>query len=250
MSETNNISLQLDRVQLGYAPGKPVFSNLTLQVAQGSLVGLIGNNGIGKSTLLKTLCGVLPPLSGNVLLSGKTIRQYRREDLAKMISLVLTEKVEGFNLRIYDVVALGRYPYTSYFGELSDNDRVLIEKYIDLCGIAHVKYKSISEVSDGERQKAMIAKALAQQTPVILLDEPTAFLDYASKNNITKLLKELAHKENKIIVFSSHDLEMLLRNADHCLLMAPGHRYVFDVPSNLPGTEEMKQLTGDVNFKI
>ncbi|MFL5753868.1 MAG: ABC transporter ATP-binding protein [Bacteroidia bacterium] len=250
MTGINTISLQLEKVQLGYTREKPVFNDLSLSVSEGSFVGLIGNNGIGKSTLLKTLCGVIRPLSGNVIIKEKRIDDFTQEDLAKTVSVVLTEKVEGFNLRVYDVVAMGRYPYTGYFGELKESDRQLVEKYLELCGIAHVKQKSISEVSDGERQKAMIAKALAQQTSVILLDEPTAFLDYASKNQVTRLLKDLAHKENKIIVVSSHDLEMLMRNVDFCLLLAQDSRYIYDKPEKLIGTDEMKLLTGDNNFKL
>jgi iron complex transport system ATP-binding protein len=246
---SGEVNIRMESLRLGYSQEKIVFNCPDLSLTQGKLIGLIGNNGIGKSTLLKTLCGVLAPLSGNVLISGKKINEYTKEELAKTISLVLTEKVEGFNLSVYDVVALGRYPYTNYFGELTEADSALVDKYIELCGIIHVKHKSIGEVSDGERQKAMIAKAFAQQTPVMLLDEPTAFLDYSSKNNITKLLKELAHAENKIIILSSHDLEMLFRNADQCLLMAPESKCIFDEPKKLIGTDELRLLTGDNTLK-
>ncbi|HWY33225.1 MAG TPA: ABC transporter ATP-binding protein, partial [Nitrosopumilaceae archaeon] len=228
----------------------PLWKGLNLMLSPGNFIGLIGNNGVGKSTVLKTICGILPPLGGSIMLGNKKVSDYDHRELSKLVSVVLTDKVEGFNLRIYDLVAAGRYPYTNYLGELTVADRELIEKYISLCGIDHIKYKNISEVSDGERQKAMIAKALTQQTPLILLDEPTAFLDYSSKNNVTELLKNIAHQENKIVILSSHDLEMLLRNVDYCLLLGSENKSVFGTPKEILETEEMKRSIGNFKFAL
>ncbi len=233
MNDTNNITLVLKNLQIGYTAGKPVFSEINLELKPGSFTGLIGNNGIGKSTLLKTICGLIPPLSGEVLIGTKKIQHCPQQELARLISLVLTDKIEGFNLTVFDVVSTGRYPYTGYFGELSDKDIQLTQHYITQCGIEHIQHKSISEISDGERQKALIARALAQQTPVMLLDEPTAFLDYASKKNSTQLLKDMAHRENKIILLSSHDLDILLRYADQALLIEENNTCTLESPENM-----------------
>ena len=206
-------------MQIGYHAGQAVLSDINVELKSGTFTGLVGNNGIGKSTLLKTMSGLIAPLSGEVMIGAKKIQDSSQQELACLLSLVLTDKIESFNLNVFDLVSMGRYPYTGYFGELSDKDIQITQHYISLCGIEHIQFKSITEISDGERQKALIARALAQQTPVMLLDEPTAFLDYSSKKNITQLLKDMAYKENKIILLSSHDLEILIRYTDQILLV-------------------------------
>ncbi len=223
MTNLPNISLHLKELYIGYRPEAPLIRRLNLELKSGLFTGLVGNNGTGKSTLLKTLCGLIAPLSGTVLLEGQNMLQNSSKELAQLVSVVLTDRIEGFDFSVWELVSTGRYPHTGYFGKMTTSDEGIVEHYILSCGIQHIRNKSINAISDGERQKAMIARALAQQTPVMLLDEPTAFLDYASKKSITLLLKEMARKENKIILLSSHDLDILLKNADTILYLESGH---------------------------
>lgn len=233
MNNKNNISLQINNLNIGYKSNKPLLQDLTFEFTAGNFIGLIGNNGVGKSTLLKTICGLIKPLNGEIKIDGENSIDINSVDLAKLVSIVLTDKVEGFNLTVFDVVSSGRYPYTGYFGNLSSEDIEITERAISICGIEHIKNKSISEVSDGERQKALIAKALSQQTPIILLDEPTAFLDYNSKKNTIQLLKSLCVNEGKIILLSSHDLEILLKHIDKAILIEENNTCKLESIENL-----------------
>jgi len=225
--------LELKDLHIGYSAKKQtkvVFKNMSAVFAKGELAGLVGNNGIGKSTLLKTLFGTLPPLSGKVLLEGKDITKFSVEELAKNISIVLTDKIGGFNLTVFDVVASGRIPYLNAFGQLKEEDEKITEQSIEQIGIVELKDKFVDELSDGQRQKVMIAKSLAQQTPVILLDEPTAFLDYTSKQQLFKILKQLCREQQKCIIVSSHDLEILFNNSDKVLYLGANSTLVFNEP--------------------
>jgi iron complex transport system ATP-binding protein len=173
-------------------------------------IGLIvGASGSGKSTLLKTLTGYLKPLHGSVLIQGENLASLSFEQKASLISIVTTEKIGGFNLTVYDVVALGRTPYLSVFGKLMPDDIAIIERSLERLGLASLKNIVMEELSDGQRQKVMIAKSLAQETPIILLDEPTAFLDYRSKHKLFEDLKTLCTEEQKLIMVSSHDIDLM-----------------------------------------
>lgn len=206
--------ISIKNARLGYKKSGTeisVLKNIGLDFYAGDVIGIVGLNGVGKSTLLKTLCGLLPPLAGEVRLAGELITEIALSELAKKIAIVLTEKIGGFNLTTYDVVAAGQMPYTNSFNRLTKKHKEIIKAAIEVCGLKEHQFKLINELSDGLFQKTIIAKALAQQTPVLLLDEPSAFLDYASKHDLFLLLKDLALKENKCVLLSSHNLDLLLK---------------------------------------
>ena len=197
-----------------------VLQNLNLEFFPGDLVGIVGLNGIGKSTLLKSMSGLLPLISGSIFIKGVLIEDLPIQDLAKEISIVLTEKVEGFNLKTFDVVASGQMPYTNTFNHLNADHYSIINAAIKRCGLSNYSSQLVNELSDGLFQKTMIAKALAQQTPVMLLDEPSAFLDYASKHDLFLLLKELCDEQKKCILVSTHDLDLLLKYSTKLLVIS------------------------------
>ena len=202
------------QLSVGYKGCPPVVSNINVEIKSGELTCLIGSNGIGKSTLLKTLTGFLPKLSGRLLLDGRDINMLSQRERAKYISIVLTYKSDVQNLSVTEMVGMGRMPYTGFWGKLNTSDQTIVAEAIEMVGIEHLKNRMIQTLSDGERQKVMIAKALAQQTPVILLDEPTSFLDFPSKVEMLQLLHRLAKETNKVVFLSTHDLELALRIAD------------------------------------
>ena len=208
------MNITLEQLSVGYKGFPPVVSNLNVEIKSGELTCLIGSNGIGKSTLLKTLTGFLPKLSGRLLLDGRDINMLSQRERAKYISIVLTYKSDVQNLSVTEMVGMGRMPYTGFWGKLNANDQTIVAEAIEMVGIEHLKNRMIQTLSDGERQKVMIAKALAQQTPVILLDEPTSFLDFPSKVEMLQLLHRLAKETNKVVFLSTHDLELALRIAD------------------------------------
>lgn len=204
--------IQLKHLEIGYntkSKHNSVFKNINLSVETGDLVGLIGNNGVGKSTLLKTITGNIAPLHGEILLNGKQLHQFSTQELAQYVSIVVTEKIGGFNLTVWDVVAAGRTPYINVFAKLTASDESIINASLEKLSISHLKHKLIEELSDGQRQKVMIAKSLAQQTPIIILDEPTAFLDYNSRHQLFLILKKLCDEQQKLIIVSSHDLDLM-----------------------------------------
>ena len=191
--------------------------NATLQ--GGELTCLLGPNGAGKSTLLRTLSAFLPAVSGQIFLLGRKLSDYTDKELSKVIGVVLTEKPDVRNMTVYDMVGLGRSPYTGFWGNLHDEDRRIVDEAIEMVGIGPLRERLIQTLSDGERQKVMIAKALAQQTPVIFLDEPTAFLDFPSKVEIMQLLHRLSRTMGKTIFLSTHDLDLALQMADKIWLL-------------------------------
>lgn len=188
----------------------------------GTFTALIGRNGTGKSTLLRTLSALASPMDGYVTVSGRRIDSMSRREVASLISLVSTDEVKVADLTVENVVALGRAPYTGWFGSLSDADREMVHRSLELVGMEKFALKNIGTLSDGERQRVMIARALAQDTPVILLDEPTAFLDLPNKYEIGLLLRRLAHEEGKCVIFSTHDLAMALELCDMVAMIDGG----------------------------
>ena len=168
-----------------------VHDALDLNLYPGEVTCLLGLNGAGKSTLLRTLCGFQPSLGGEIELKGKPLASYSQGDFSRMVGVVLTEKTNAGGITVYELVSLGRHPYTGFFGQLRQEDRRIIEESLAAAGIAHKAYNYVSELSDGERQKAMIAKALAQQCPIILLDEPTAMLDESARAEVMRILDDL-----------------------------------------------------------
>ena len=207
------MNITLEQLSVGYKGFPPVVSNINVEIKSGELTCLIGSNGIGKSTLLKTLTGFLPKLSGRLLLDGHDINMLSQRERAKYIALCYLQK-RCTNLSVTEMVGMGRMPYTGFWGKLNTSDQTIVAEAIEMVGIEHLKNRMIQTLSDGERQKVMIAKALAQQTPVILLDEPTSFLDFPSKVEMLQLLHRLAKETNKVVFLSTHDLELALRIAD------------------------------------
>ncbi|MBD5340145.1 MAG: ABC transporter ATP-binding protein [Bacteroides sp.] len=198
---------------------KEVTTKLTASLYAGELTCLLGPNGAGKSTLLRTLAGFQKPLSGSIEITGKNIVDFRGRELSRTIGVVLTEKPLLENMDVETLVGLGRAPYTDFWGRFSKEDREAVDKSLSMIGIESLRHRMVQSLSDGERQKVMIAKAFAQETPVIFLDEPTAFLDYPSKVEILLLLYNLAHSMEKTIFLSTHDLDMALQLTDRVWLM-------------------------------
>lgn len=212
---------------------KVVHDDLNLQLVPGEVTCLLGLNGAGKSTLLRTLCGFQPPLGGEIRLMGRPLSDYSQANFSLTVGVVLTEKTNAGGITVYELVSLGRHPYTGFFGQLKKQDREIIEQSLDAAGIAHKAHNYVSELSDGERQKAMIAKALAQQCPIILLDEPTAFLDVTSRIETMVLLHRLAMEQQKAILLSTHDLDLAIQMGDCLWLQEKGRPMACGTPEDL-----------------
>lgn len=216
------MELVLKDLVIGYntrAGQRRVTAPLSVKLPEGRLICLVGRNGVGKSTLLRSLSGLQPPLSGDVLLGGSSIASYSHKALARLVSVVTTRDVPVPSMSSWEVVALGRSPYTQFWGQLSPADKEIVDRSIDITGISPLVSRRVGSLSDGERQKVMIAKAIAQETPVILLDEPTAFLDYPSKVSTLTLLSRLAREMGRTILVSTHDVEHALRLSEEVLLL-------------------------------
>lgn len=184
----------------------------------GMLTCLIGANGAGKSTLLRTIAGFQLPLEGTVVLGGDDVRALSPRQRAERMAVVLTDRPDVMCTTVWEMVATGRAPFTGFWGRLSGKDRNIVTRSLRLVGIEWMADRTVASLSDGERQKVMIAKALAQQTPVVLLDEPTAFLDYPSRVEVMQLLLNIAHEEHKTVLLSTHDLDLALQTADRIWL--------------------------------
>lgn len=234
-NKEEHIILKTEGLSIGYASKKAktvVASNINIELKQGKLVGLIGANGVGKSTLLRTLTNVQNNLNGNVFINKKNIKNYNPLDLAKVMSLVLTEQITSKNLSVFELVALGRHPYTNWVGNLSENDIAVVNNALEQTNITDLKFKKCFELSDGQLQKVMISRALAQDTDLIILDEPTTHLDMYHKAYILKLLQNLAKETNKTILFSSHEIDLAIQLCDTLIVMTKTD-VISDSPCNL-----------------
>lgn len=215
-------TIQLKNLGIGYPTKhgvRTVAEGIDGTIRSGELTCLLGANGVGKSTLLRTLSAFQPKIKGNVFIEGREISDYSDKKLSKLIGVVLTEKPDVRNMRVRELVSLGRSPYTGFWGTYSKEDLRIVDEAISLVGIDSLSGRMVHTLSDGERQKVMIAKALAQQTPVIYLDEPTAFLDYPSKVEVLQLLRRISKEAEKTIFLSTHDVELALQLADTVWLM-------------------------------
>ena len=229
-------SVRLEKLTIGYQSKKnkkTVASDINASLESSRMTCLIGPNGVGKSTLLRTLSAFQPPLNGAVFIHGKNLASLREKQLAKMVGVVLTAKPDVQNMTVEEMVGLGRSPYTGFWGTLNADDKAIVDEAIDMVGIRPLALRMIQTLSDGERQTVMIAKALAQQTPVIFLDEPTAFLDYPSKVEMMQLLHRLSRTADKTIFLSTHDLELVLQIADTVWLMGDGGHIDMGTPHQL-----------------
>ena len=216
------MNLSLHDLYIGYdddASHYVVAEALNASLTGDVMACLVGANGVGKSTLMRTLSGFQSALKGEVCIDGRALEGCTPRELSERVGVVLTEREAMPDLTVEEVVAIGRMPYTNFWGTLTQADRQAVDEALLLVGIGHLRHKKIGHVSDGERQKAMIAKALAQQTDIILLDEPTAFLDYGSKVSVMRLLRQLAHEQGKAILLSTHDLEIAFQTADELWIL-------------------------------
>jgi iron complex transport system ATP-binding protein len=224
MNSSDNPILKLQDLIIGYhqpSHGQEgvVYGPLNLEIRTPEMVGIVGRNGIGKSTLLRTLTGIQQALQGKIYFDGRESRKISRSVMATLISFVSTEAVHVQNLRVVDLVSMGRFPYTNWFGKLTGDDRNFIHDALEQTGIHQLAHKPVHQLSDGERQKVMIARALAQDTPVIILDEPTAFLDLPARHETLRLLNQLTRQKDKLIIFSTHDLSIAMDEVDKLWLM-------------------------------
>ena len=229
-------TIHIEKLSIGYPSKgdvKVVASDICAGINSGELTCLLGANGVGKSTLLRTLSAFQPKLSGEIRIQGKEIGSYTDKQLSKVISVVLTEKCDIRNMTSVELIGLGRSPYTGFWGTLSKEDKEVVDHAINLVGISHLAHRMVHTLSDGERQKVMIAKALAQETPVIFLDEPTAFLDFPSKVEMMQLLHQLSRQTDKTIFLSTHDLELALQIADKIWLMDKANGVTIGTPEDL-----------------
>ena len=212
--------IELKELTLGYGQ-RTLLETVNARITGGQLVALLGRNGTGKSTLLRAMMGLEKPQSGEITLQGKNIASLKPEKLARNISFVTTDKVRIANLRCKDVVALGRAPYTNWIGQLQPEDQKRVDDAMQLVGMSGYAEKTMDKMSDGECQRVMIARALAQDTPIILLDEPTSFLDLPNRYELCTLLRRLAHDHRKCILFSTHELDIALSLCDSIALIDP-----------------------------
>lgn len=219
---TSHIILKTTGLSVGYKQRKAehvVASNINLSIHKGTFVALLGKNGIGKSTLLRTISGVQEPLRGTMLLNGKEILQYSSVELATTLGVVLTERLPESQLTVYELIALGRQPYTNWIDTLSDTDIEKINWAIDMTEIAHLKERPFYELSDGQLQRVLIARALAQDTDLIILDEPTAHLDIHHTIKIFTLLQKLVQSTEKTIIISTHEVNLAIQFANSYILL-------------------------------
>lgn len=251
MSTKNNL-LTSTNLSIGYKSKSSehvIAKDVNITLEAGKLISLIGENGIGKSTLLRTLSGLKKPLSGSVYLNGNNLTDFSQVDLAQNLSLVLTEKLPPSNLTVFELIALGRQPYTNWIGKLTEADLEKINQAISLTQIEHLVQKKYYEISDGQFQNVLVARALAQDTPLIMLDEPSTHLDLFHKVALFKLLKKLASESNKCILFSTHDIDLAIQLSDEMIVMT-SNKVVQNQPCNLISEGIFDTLFIDENIKF
>lgn len=241
--------LQTRDLSVGYPSTGPLLRKLNLQLRQGELLCLLGPNGSGKSTLLRSLSRMHLPLKGDVLLQGKPMAHFSGNRLSQQLSVVLTERGMAPNLKVRELLTMGRYPYTGWFGRLNQYDHQIIRQVMEATDTQRFAERSLYALSDGERQKVMIARAMAQDTPLIILDEPTVHLDLPNRVEIMQLLRRLAHEQQKAILMSSHDLDLVIQSADQLWLVLED-RVVSGVPEDLILQGKLEQTFRGKNIRF
>lgn len=224
-------NLTVKALQIGY-DGQPIATNINFELNKCELCAIVGVNGIGKSTLLRTLGNLQPMLKGAVKLKGTNLLELNASELSKQLSIVLTESIASKNLTVSELVALGRQPYTNWLGTLNEKNKVFIEHSLNIFELDDLKNRKCYELSDGQLQRVLIARAMAQDTPIIFLDEPTTHLDLYHKVKILKLLKQLAKKHQKTILFTTHEIDLAIQLCDKILLL-DGKNNPFGSPCEL-----------------
>jgi iron complex transport system ATP-binding protein len=232
--------LQAKDLTIGYDKSTPLISGINFECRPSELIVLLGVNGIGKSTLLKTLSGLITPLSGEISVDGRDIFKLSATDRARLISGVFTGRDFDPFITVREMVTLGRYPYTNWAAQLSTQDQAAIDRAIEIAGLSRLSHKKVNQISDGERQKTLIAKSIAQDTPIIIMDEPTAFLDYKNKAELLRTIKDLTAEHSKTILLSTHDISSALPYCDRAFLVTESG--LFSEAGEKPLIEEsMKQ---------
>jgi len=237
--------LETQHLAVGYKSGKAeevLFSELNLSATEGHLICLLGENGIGKSSLLRTLANLQSALNGQVLIKGTNINSISKQELAKLLALVLTQSPQGINFSIKELVALGRFPHTSWHGKLQKADLEKVEYALEVCEITDFRNKNIYQVSDGQFQKALIARALAQDCPIMILDEPTVHLDANNRYLIMQLLKKIAHESHKTIIMSTHQISMAAELADSIWLAKKTNELIVNTPDELIKSNTLQDI--------
>ncbi|MDD7759780.1 MAG: ABC transporter ATP-binding protein [Bacteroidales bacterium] len=245
-----SVIIHTKSLSAGYRKRKSVTTvlrNVDLELHEGELVSLLGANGAGKSTLIRTICGLQPALSGRVMVGDKDVERLTPRQLSKTIALVTTERTFAGGLTVSELVGLGRHPHTGFLGRLDEHDRQIVATAIEKVGISHKSESYVAELSDGERQKVMIAKALAQEAPVIILDEPTAFLDVASRVEVLQLLHDLARNERRTILISSHDIQQSMALSDRLWIVSDSGEIVSGVTEDLILADKISLLFSNRN---
>jgi len=222
MDDNRQILLSLSGLEIGYGTSgykRILLPPITETASEGELIAVIGRNGVGKSTLLRTIAGLQPVISGQLHIDGRKISDYSRVHLSEKVGYISTEIVKVSNMTVYDLVSQGRFPYTGWFGRIGkDDDHVILES-VEKTGLKDLVHRPVNQLSDGERQRAMIAMVLAQDAKLMVMDEPTAFLDISAKFDILHIMHELAAGRSKTILFSTHDLGMAVSQADKIWLL-------------------------------
>lgn len=240
--------IRFENLTLGYG-SRTLIDSLSGHIPSGGLTALVGRNGTGKSTLLRAIAALGPKQRGEIILCGKRIEELSPTEMAKTVALVTTDKVRITNLRCRDVVALGRAPYTNWIGRIQPQDEAIVGEALASVGMSDYADRTMDSMSDGECQRIMIARALAQQTSIILLDEPTAFLDMPNRYELCTLLRRLAHEEQKCILFSTHELDIALELCDSIALISPPHLHILPTEEMVrSGHIERLFTTGIVRF--
>ena len=241
----HNAILTTDKLAVGYRNGKKqvtLLKGLDLCLEKGKLVALLGQNGAGKSTLLRAITADERPLGGTISVDGKNLLEMSQKERSRLIGLVSTERIQAGALTVTELVGLGRQPHTGFLGRMDDEDREVVRQAMADAGIIGKADEYVASLSDGERQKAMIARALAQQTLIIILDEPTAFLDVASRIETMRLLQTLAHDRGKAVLLSSHDISQSLMLADELWLITTDRQVITGKTSDLVASGAMDRL--------
>jgi len=232
--------LVISDLTIGYPPDKVLASDINLSLREGQIVGLVGQNGVGKSTLIRTICGLQPALKGAVKVGEQSLSSLTPKELAKKISVVLTEKPDSLNLSVLELVALGRHPYSGWLGNLSAIDKEKIEDAISTMEINYLTEKRLFELSDGQLQKVMIARALAQETELIILDEPTSHLDLKNKIEVLQLLQKIA-KSGKGILISTHEIQLSATTCDEFWCMDFNQPILIGKPQKLIDSGDLQR---------
>lgn len=240
--------LYTKKLSVGYK--QPLFQDLSLQFCSSQLTCLMGKNGAGKSTIIKTLSGLLQPLSGDVFIDNERLKNLSSSEISKKIGLILTHTTSVSYMTVRDLVTFGRYPYTNSSVILSENDNRCINEAIKTVGIENLKERFVEKLSDGEHQKAELARVLAQQTDLVLLDEPVAFLDFPSKIEMMHILQKLAHQNHKTVIISTHDIEMALAVADNLLIIDNQRNIISGTPEELADNGTIAHVFGTENVKF